>query len=88
MEKFKPKKERRKEKGMNKKKFFGLLTSAAMLLNVAPLSVLAEETVEESGVVGAVTNADGTIAVNDKNFLDKTLLKAINDQNGNPSDAG
>ena len=72
---------------MNKKKFFGLLTSAAMLLNATPLSVLAEEMVEASGVVGAVTNADGTIAVDKNNFPDENLLKAIKADNPGVTDA-
>ncbi len=62
---------------MNKKKFFGLLTSAALLLNGAPLSAFAEEMVEASGVVGAVTNTDGSTAINSTNFPDNALLQAV-----------
>ncbi|MDE5758148.1 MAG: hypothetical protein K2H85_06000, partial [Allobaculum sp.] len=64
---------------MNKKKLFAALTSAAMLLNGAPLNVFAEEMVEASGVLGGVTNDDGSIAINNKNFPDEALLKAVSD---------
>lgn len=68
----------------NSKKLFGLLTSAALLLNAAPLNVLAEEMVEVetgggTGTVGGTTTSQ--VALNATNFPDENLLQAIKDQN-------
>ncbi|MBD5423590.1 MAG: hypothetical protein HDR44_00465, partial [Allobaculum sp.] len=66
---------------MNKKKLFGVLASAAMLLNATPLSVFAEEMVEV-GPTGTVVGADPTnVALNSSNFPDNNLLNAIKSQN-------
>lgn len=72
---------------MNKKKFFELLTSAAMILNWTSWSALAEEMVEASGDLEAVINADGTVAVDQNNFPDEKLLAEIKSQNDNVTDA-
>ncbi|MDE5757626.1 MAG: hypothetical protein K2H85_03325, partial [Allobaculum sp.] len=61
---------------MNKKKLFGVLAAASMILN-SGVAVFAEEMVEASGVLGAVTNPDGSIAINAQNFPDEDLLAAV-----------
>ncbi|MDE5758261.1 MAG: hypothetical protein K2H85_06570, partial [Allobaculum sp.] len=72
---------------MNKKKLFGALASAAMLINGAPLNVFAEEMVE-TGPSGALPGADATnVGLNSTNFPDDNLLTAIKNQNPTASTA-